>query len=225
MELDDLKTAWNDIGQRLERMDGARTLSLHEARSGTLDRTRSKLRFVRLVLWYEIAAGVVAALLVGSYLAEHARTMRFAGPAAVLHLCAILTIAVAVRQLVGLAGIDYGGPVVAIQRRLGELRLLRARANRWLLISSPLLWALLVIVVPHGLFGLDVYRAFGLPWVAGNLALGIAVVTAAAGLARRSPAWLRDSAFLRWLGDDLTGRRIAAASCALDEITSFEAEN
>ena len=225
MELDDLKTAWNEIGQRLEGMDGALRLSLRAVRSGALERTRSKLRFVRLVLWYELAAGVVAALLIGSYLADHIGTMKFAVPAAVLHLGAILTIAAAARQLVGLASVDFAGPVVAIQRRLGELRLLRARANRWLLISSPLLWALLVIVVPHGLFGLDVYSAFGLPWVACNLALGVAVVAAAVLLARRSPAWLRDSAFLRWLGDDLSGRRLATASGVLDEIAGFEAED
>jgi hypothetical protein len=31
-----------------------------------------------------------------------------------------------------------------------------------------------VVVVPHGLIGLDVYRAFGPAWVAGNFAVGIA---------------------------------------------------
>ena len=224
MELDDLKSAWKDIGQRLEGMDGALRMSLRAAKSGTLERTRTKLQLVRLVLWYEIAAGVVAALLIGSYLADHLGTMRFAVPAALLHLGAILTIAVAARQLAGLAAVDFGGPVVAIQRRLGELRLLRARANRWLILSAPLLWALLVIVVPHALIGLDVYSAFGLPWIGCNLAHGVAVVAAAVALTRRPPAWLRDSAFLRWLGDDLTGRRIATASGVLDEIASFEVD-
>ncbi|HVF59416.1 MAG TPA: hypothetical protein VNJ70_06345 [Thermoanaerobaculia bacterium] len=113
---------------------------------------------------------------------------------------------------------------MAIQRRLAELRVVRARSNRWLLLSAPLLWALLVVVVPHGLIGLDVYRAFGLPWVASNFVFGLAVLGGAAWVSRRLPAASRSSAFLRWLGDDLTGRRVTVASGFLDDIPAFEAE-
>jgi len=136
----------------------------------------------------------------------------------------ILTLGFAVRQLVALGQIDYSGPVVAIQRRLAELRVLRARSNRWLLLSAPLLWALLIVVVPHGLVGLDVYRAFGLPWVVGNLVFGLAILGAAGWVSRRFPVASRSSAFLHWLGDDLTGRRVAVASGFLDDISAFEAE-
>ena len=101
---------------------------------------------------------------------------------------------------------------------------MRARSNRWLLLSAPLLWALLIVVVPHGLVGLDVYRSFGLPWVTGNLVFGLAILGAAAWMSRRFPAASRSSAFLRWLGDDLTGRRVALASGFLDDLVAFEAE-
>ena len=148
----------------------------------------------------------------------------FALPAAALHLGAILTLGLAARQLVALGQIDYAGPVVAVQRRLAELRVVRARSNRWLLFSAPLLWALLIVVVPHGLVGLDVYRSFGLPWVVANLVFGLAILGAAAWVSRRFPAASQKSVFLRWLGDDLTGRRVAVASEFLDDIMAFEAE-
>ena len=67
------------------------------------------------------------------------------------------------------------------------LGVVRARTNRWLLLSTPLLWAVLVVVVPHGLVGLDVYRAFGLPWVLGNFGFGVAVLALAAWASRRFP--------------------------------------
>jgi hypothetical protein len=34
----------------------------------------------------------------------------------------------------------------------------------------------------------------------------------------------RASAFLRWLGEDLTGQKVAIASGFLDDVAAFEAE-
>ena len=224
MELDDLKTPWREMDRRLDSMESTLRLNRLLAKAGTLEQMHSKLRFVRLVLWYEVGFGVLATLLVGSYLFDHLGAIRFALPAAALHIAAILTLASAVRQLVALGRIDPSGPVVRIQRRLTELRVARARSNRSLLLLAPMIWALLLVVVPHGLLGLDVYRVFGLPWVAGNLAFGVAVLGAAAWASRRFPVATRSSKLLRWLGDDLTGRRIASASGFLDHIAAFEAE-
>lgn len=220
MELDDLKDLWQQTDRRLDAMEPALRLQERLARTGALDRVRSKIRFTHLVLWYELAFGGLVALLAGSYLADHLGEIRFAAPAALLHLGAILTIGLAAWQLAALGRIDYGGPVLDIQRRLAELRAVRARGNRWLLLSSPLLWALLIVVVPHGLAGLDVYRAFGIAWVGGNLLFGLAVLAAAAWASRRFPA----SGLLRALGDDLTGRRLTAMSGFLADIAAFEAE-
>ena len=227
MELDELKTLWKETDRRLQAMEPALrvslSLNLRQAKAGALDRMRSKLRWVRLVLWYEVAFAALVLVLVGSYLFDHWDTVRFALPAAALHLGAIATLGVAVRQLLALGQIDHAGAVVDMQRRLAELGVVRARFNRWLLLSTPLLWALLVVVVPHGLVGLDVYRAFGAAWVAGNFVFGVAVLAAAAWFGRRAPA-ARSSPFFRALGEDLTGRRVAAAAGLLDEIAAFESE-
>jgi hypothetical protein len=185
---------------------------------------RWRLWFVHVVLWYEVAFSVVVVLVIGSYLFGQLGTIRFALPADTSLLAAILMLSLGVRQLVALVEIDYAGPVVAIQRRLAELRLARARSNRWFLLSVPMLWALAIIVVPHGLVGFDIYRTFGLPFVAGNLIVGVAVLAAAAWVTWRFPAASRSSAFLRWLGEDFTGDKVAAASALLDDIVAFEAE-
>ncbi len=224
MDLDELKTLWRQTDERLQAMAPALRLGQRLARAGAFDRVRSKLRFTRLVLWYEVAFGALMALVVGSYLANHLGEIRFAAPAALLHLGAILGLGFAAWQLVALGQIDYGGPVLEVQRRLAQLRLARARGNRWLLLSTPLLWALLIVVVPHGLVGLDVYRAFGIAWVGANLLLGIVVLAAAAGASRRFPAWVESSRVVRGRGDDLTGRRLATASDFLDELAAFEGE-
>jgi hypothetical protein len=91
-----------------------------------------------------------------------------------------------------------------------------------LLLASPVLWAAVVVIGPHGLVGIDVYRAFGIAWVGGNFLVGLAVL--AAGLWASRSARLGSSRLWRGLGDDLTGRRLAAASGALDDLAEFERE-
>jgi hypothetical protein len=220
MDLDELKGLWQQADRRPEGIAPALRLQERMARAGALDRARSRNRLTHVVLWYEVAFGIVAALLAGSYLAGHFAELRFAVPAVLLHLGAIGILGVAVWQLVELGRIDYGGPVVTIQRQLAQLAVVRARGNRWLLLASPFLWAALVVVVPHGLIGLDVYRTFPIAWVGGNFLVGLAFL-AAGFWASRSPRF-RDSRLWRGLGDDLTGRRLAAASGSLDELAEFE---
>ena len=109
----------------------------------------------------------------------------------------------------------------AIQHDLANLQVVRARSNRWLLLSSPLIWSILVIVVPHGLLGVDVYRLFGMAWVFANLAFGVAMLGAAAVVGRRLQGRTGVGELLGRLGDDLTGRRMAEAASRLDEIAAF----
>jgi hypothetical protein len=177
---------------------------------------------VHLVLWYEVACSALVLLLVGSYLGNNIGIMQFAIPAAFLHLVAIATLGSAAYQLVRLRQADYTEPVLAIQRTLARLRVLRARSNRWLLLSAPLLWGLLIVVVPHGLFAVNVYEMFGVRWVLANIAFGVVMLGAAALVSRRVRHTSAGAALLRWIGDDVTGRRLAEASAALDEIAEFD---
>jgi len=220
MPVDEMQSLWQQMDRRIEAMAPSLRLTERLARTSALDRVRAKLRFAHGVAGYELACGVLVALLAGSYLGDQIGTLRFALPAVGLLTAGILSIAFPAWQLAALARLDVAGPVLETQRRLAELRLVRARGNRWLLLAAPLLWALLAVVVPHALVGLDVYRAFGIAWVGGNFAFGIAVLAAAAWASRRFPG----ARFFAALGDDLTGRRLAAAAGSLDELSEFERE-
>ena len=58
--------------------------------------------------------------------------------------------------------IDYEQPVVAIQKRIEALGLLRLRIIRWALITGPIVWWLPFLVVAFkAVFDLDVYQTFG----------------------------------------------------------------
>ena len=221
MELDDLKTAWRELDRRL---DAGQAISLDVLKEWKLDRTRSALRRLSALLVFELISGVVAAILLGSFLADHHDTARFAIPAVVLHAAAVFTIVASAWQLARIGRLDYAAPVVAIQHELAALRTSRLRVNRGLLLLSPLLWTPLAIVAAKGLLGLDLYRAFGPAWIAANLAFGLAVIPLAISIARRYSARIENSPLLKHLADDIAGRSLITARDHLEEIRRFEEE-
>ena len=89
MELDDLKTAWRELDRRL---DASQAITLRVLKELKLDRTRSALRRLSALLVFELLSGVLATLLLGSFLADHHDSARFAIPAVVLDVAAVFTI-------------------------------------------------------------------------------------------------------------------------------------
>lgn len=221
MELDDLKTAWRELDRRL---DSNHALNLRVLKEMKLDRMHSTLRRLAGLLVYELISGVVATLLVGSFLARHFREMKFAFPGVVLDAVALFTIVASIRQLAALGCIDYSAPVLALQHKLAGLRASRVRMTCWLLLLSPLLWTPLAIVVAQGLFGFDIYRGIGSAWIALNLALGLAVIPLAIWIARRHAEQVSGSPLLNHVSDAIAGRSLAAARAHLEEIRRFQDE-
>jgi hypothetical protein len=222
MELDDLKVAWSQLGRGRETLPMGIVSTL---RDGKLDQTRSALGRVAWVLRYELAAGVVATLLLGSFLADHWRTARFLLSALVLHEYAVITILIAARQMVLLSRVDFSVPVLTVQRELTRLRTFRIWSTLGLMIVAPLLWAPLAIVGAKGLFDLDVYRAFGAAWVWGNLAIGLAVIPLGLWLARRLAARNTRSPRVAAFMEMLSGRSLADAKRYADELARFATES
>jgi hypothetical protein len=219
MDIDDLKTAWRALDDRIE---SASALNAHVLRQLTLNRAQSALRPVAWRLWGEIALAVAAAILLGAFLGDHWRTASFAIPAVLLHAAAIASIASGAAQLQRLKAIDYAQPVVGIQGALAELAVKRARQTRWHLLLAFLLWTPFAIVALKGLFGFDVYRWFGTGWVAANAGFSVAITPLMIWLVRRFDDRIRREGILASLADDLTGRRLAVANGLLAEVGAFE---
>jgi hypothetical protein len=221
MELEELNTAWRELDRRLES-----SLALNRSlfKELKLVRARSALGGLAGRLWYELISGVVAALLVGSFLAGHQHEPRFAIPAIVLEAAAVLTISASAWQIALVYQLDYSAPVVAIQHELAVLRLWRVRVTRWVLLLAPLLWTPLAIVAAKALLDFDVYRDVGPPWIAANLGFGLAVIPLGFWLANRRAARAARSPVLKHLADDIAGRSLNIATGLVNEIARFEAE-
>lgn len=220
MELDDLRTAWMDMDRKLQASLTMSRDALREVKTG---KTQSALRWLGAELWYELVSGLTVALLLGYFLSRNVGDMRYAIPAVGLLAFVAWTMAVAIRQLAAIGSLDYGGPIVSIQRTLAGIRVLRAWSFRWILVLAPLLWTPLVIVVAKSL-GFDIYKGFGSAWLAWNFALGIAFIVVAVWVSHRFGGWFQRSPTWQAIADSLAGRSIATAQGHVNEVVRFEAE-
>jgi len=219
MDFDEIKTIWQEADRAAPESEGLERRLL--AGLGK-DRVRSSLVGMQIGLGFEIIVGAAAALLTGSFLASHIGDLRFMIPGLILHIAAIALVGIPTRQLVALRSMDYGQPVVALQKQMSGFRLSRVREAGWLLILGPLLWTPLAIVAAQGLLGIDLYEGFGLPWVLANLAFGVVVLALAIWAGRRYRDRLRGSGVWRSVSDGLAGRSIVVAQGFLDDVVAFE---
>ena len=219
MEFEELKAAWHALDARIEVGHALNAKVFIELK---LERARSALRPLWWLVSMQLAISLGAVVLLGSFLADHWYLPRFAVPAVLLDVTAVMLIVSAIGQLRVLNTIDYSQPVVAIQSKLTELAVRRAREVRWQWLLMLPLWVPLAIVVMQGIFGVDIYRSFGARWIAANVAFGIVLTPLVVWLARHFGN-SRDEIARRPI-DDLAGRRLAEAQTRLDEVVAFETE-
>jgi hypothetical protein len=117
--------------------------------------------------------------------------------------------------------VDYDEPVVAIQRKLEQLRLSRIRTTLATLLFAPLMWVPLLIVGLRA-FGVDLLAVTSASWLAANVLFGFAVIPLAVFVARRYGQRLGQSTLMRSLADEVAGRSLIAALNSLDTIRRFE---
>lgn len=219
MELDDLKRTWESCNEKLNA--GIRWNS-NRLRESLLGKTETALKRLSRLLAIELVVSLVAALWLGSFLWAHAGEARFLVPAAALHLGVIALVVVGARQIAAISRVDYGAPVVAIQRRLETLRVERIRATKWTLLLAPLAWTPLSIVAAQALFGMDLYAAFGVSWLAANLLFGLLVIAFALWISKRFAASLERSSLMRELLRDVAGYNLTAATGFLRSLSQLE---
>ncbi len=221
MEIQELKTLWEQSESRLAASLRLNTLLLQQA---NLRKAEGSLQRLKRGVVAELVLNLVGLVLIGSFAADHVREPRFLVPAAALGAYAVGLLIAGVRQIVAIAGLDYDEPVVAIQTRLETVRLMRVRSTLALLLFAPLMWVPLLIVVLRGLFGVDTYTVSA-EWLAANALFGLAVIPAAIFLARRFGERLGRMSFMRGLADAIAGRSLAAALDSLDAVRRFERDD
>lgn len=221
MEIEDLKRIWEDQGRKL---DASLRLNAKLIRESILGKAATAMTWLSRLLLAELLLNLGIGLWLGSFIAEHVAEARFLIPAVVLDLGVIALIIACIHQLVAIKTIDYSAPIVAIQKRLGSLKVQRVRTTMLVLLTAPLVWTPLLIVALKALANVDAYAIFTGAWLAANVAFGAAVIPLAVWLSRRYADRMESSPLGQSLMRDLAGYNLNAAVGFVSSLSQFEQE-
>jgi len=217
MELDDLKQAVADLDRGVAQV---RDLGAAAYKERGLDRTRASLR---PVLWEhagQVALGVLLALVVGPFWWSQRAEPALLVAGLVLHVYAVLMIALGARVVVSIRTLDLGAPVVEIQKALERLR--RSYVMTGFVVGLPwwLLWIPLVMV----LLGFDLVGGVSPAWLITQLIVGVAGIVGTLWYYRNLWVEPAGSERRRSIEVSASGASFRSAQRFLDEIARFERE-
>jgi hypothetical protein len=217
MELDEMKFAWQALDRRLEQQHA---LSLRLFRDGRMDKLQ---RGLRPLVWgqaIQMLIGVLGLLVLAPIWIAHWRDPAVLIAGVVMHAYCVGLIVVGAAVQAQVARIDYGAPVLAIQRRLLELRRTYAVWGAiavgwpWWFLTAPLL-----VVLTRGAIMVDAPSAI---WI--QLAIGAVGLFVTWWFFYRWSRRPERAALARKLDDSTSGGSLRRAQLALDEIARFEQE-
>jgi len=222
MELQDLKEIWNEYDKKLDKSIRLNTGVLKEIK---MEQMKSRTHRISIGGVVELVLNAIVVLWLGSFIADHIGILRFVVPAVVLDVAAIALLIASVYPLVVLKQLDYGEPLLVIQKKLGALRALKIQTTKWVFVSAVLVWTPLLIVGLKALFGVDAYVYLGSAYLIASLVAGFVVIAIAIGISKRYGNRIEHSPFMQRLMDDISGRNLNAARAYISEIQRFEQEN
>jgi len=214
MELDELKQSWQALDRRLAQQH---ELNLQLYRESRLQKMKHGLRPLWVGQIVQIVAGALLSLVAGNFWFEHRAFAHLVFCGVLVHLYGVLMIVFAARNLHLIKQVDYAAPVLAIQRRLAELRAWKTRVEAPVfLVTGCFVWIPALLMLFAGL-GADVWR----------LHPDVVLWLCASGVASLMLAWLVIHVIRRvWgarvLEREAAGYSVRRAEAVLDEVRRFQ---
>ena len=217
MELDEMKLAWQGLDRRLEQQH---VLNLQLFRDGRMDKLQRGLRPLAWGQAIQMLIGVLGLLMLAPIWVAHWRDPAVLIAGVVMHAYCVGLIIVGAAVQGQVSRIDYGAPVLVIQRQLLQLRRTYAMWGAivvgwpWWFLTAPLL-----VVLTRGAIMVNAPSAI---WI--QLGIGVAGLFATWWFFYRWSRRPDHGELARRIDDSTTGGSIRRAQTALDEIARFEQE-
>jgi len=122
-----------------------------------------------------------------------------------------------VRQLVIISELDYSGPVLDAQRRIGTLRSIRVRSTKLVILLGIPLWLIFPIFLGQALIGFELVLKMNAAWILANVAVGLGI---AGAIMLGAKLWGK-LPFFQSLTEILAGTEISKAQKLLAEVEAF----
>ena len=220
MEHDDIRSAWQALGTKLESQQAIQLELLRERRQ---DRLRGSLRPLFWGQLLQVLLGVALALLGIACWKHNLHATGYLLAGIVLHAFGIANAALGGITMGLIGTIDHSAPVLKIQKQLTLLR--KFYLFGAVLVGLP--WWVMWVVVVVAIAGLANHPPHaGTPsWVWISLAIGASGLLATWGLYRWSHADPKRATLAKWMDDAAAGTSIRRAQAQLDELRRFERED
>lgn len=220
MELEDLKTAWQQLEHRVEVAE----IRLHEYRE---QRTVGALRrlLMRMTAGQAIQAvlSVMAIAVAAPFWIQHRHIPHLLIAGLTLHIYGVAMVCSCVVQILLIGQIYYTESVVMCQRRTLEFQRLRVLSSLALGLPWWILWIPVTMVGAERFMGTDLYQVSP-GWIQVSLVIGLCGIGASIGVARRLAAHPPESKALRNVIDSLSGCSLARTIRQFEEIQRFAGE-
>ncbi len=221
MQLEEMTSVWARSAARLER-----SLAIDERILRSLVMREVRLALAPYVLFraLEVLLGVVALAWIAPVVFAHWVEPRYLIAGGLLIVCAAGTTAQSSTLLVRTLQLDLAGPVARIQAEIGRLQMAEYRSLKWALLGGILVWLPGLLVLFEALTGVPALQRVELPFLVGNLAVGIVVLLIAQLAARRwverAPRGHRGGRLI----EALSGRGLRKTADHLAELAGFQDE-
>jgi hypothetical protein len=215
-DLDDLKSAWNNLSRQLERQNA---LSLEQLKQNKLGRFRSGLRPLMLGQTLLLIIGAIIVAASAQFWIDHRGVPSLVVCGVLLQAYGIMFIAFAVRDLMLIRRLDYGAPILIIQKQLAQLRAWHIHTGIWYGLTGSVVWLPVLIVMLHFL-GADLllHKPQKVYWLLASALVCLGLNYALVRLAR-TPGKCGRALAASWIG-----RSVNRAQAILGEIDEFERE-
>lgn len=211
IDLEELKREWAQTKLRVERLELA----------SVGRQSRGVLRATQVRIWVAQLVWVLLVISSAAFWSSHLDVPHLVIAGMSLHVYGVVAIVLGGIQLRAIAAIDYGEPVVELQRRLAKLIRLRARCSLVLGLPWWVLWLPCMIVGLTALTGVDFYDPL---WAALSIAIGILGLGVTIVIARFIAARTPPDRGLNRMIDELAGRSLVRAAREVDAVARFADE-
>ncbi len=225
LTLDDLKTEWMARDRQLETQLRMNTLMLRET---LLDKHSAKLGSATTGNVFQILFTFPFLAFFGWFIARHFEQPAFLLPAVLLQVWTVAMLALSIHQRSQVRRLDYGRPVLELQRQIALIKIARLNTFKWAFLTGQLLWWIpFVLVLFKGVLGVNLYTAstFMPTFIAWNIAFGVAFIPFALWASKQLAGRLSGSPRFQKFTDGIAGRDVVVAREFLRKLETFGRES
>ena len=176
MELEQLKEIWLEQDGEIDKVD---TVNLGLLKEASVGKVKSLLSDFKWTTIFELAVTVIGVNYLLGYLADVATELKYLVPGIMLLLLGIYDIVWKIMVLNTYSRISYHDSITETQKRVEKLKYFERREINELYLVIPIFWMAFVVVLAHGLLGIDAYQFLQYNWpyqLVGSVVIAILVV-------------------------------------------------